>query len=313
VLAGLPDGPRRKQQESNLQFSLRGALKATKGFASTETVETLARAEALAAQVDRPEYVVPLMEDRWRVHTIRAEFQLALSFGKQIEDIGEVRNDATVQTIGRWLQGVNRFQLGELVAAHALLVEHLDPAHRPVDPQHAQNILRLAHLGFTLALLGYIDQACSRMGEALSLARRIRRAQVLAQVLLFADMLNYYTGSPLIHAEKALALSTEQKFVQWLGFALAFRGLALTGSGQAQEAFALVTQALAQLRTIGAGYSCQCCWCALPEPPPCLGSLQRHGFILPRRRKSSRPPPGVVQIQVTPEAALTRPGGMVPP
>ena len=41
------------------------------------------------------------------------------------------------------------------------------------------------------------------------------------------------------------------KFPQWLGWALAFRGRALAARGQAQEAFTLLTQALAQLRAIG--------------------------------------------------------------
>jgi predicted ATPase len=65
-------------------------------------------------------------------------------------------------------------------------------------------------------------------------------------------VLDLATGSPLIHAEELLALSTEQKFAQWLGWGMAFRGLALAADGQAQEAFALLTQALAQRRAIGA-------------------------------------------------------------
>jgi tetratricopeptide (TPR) repeat protein len=90
------------------------------------------------------------------------------------------------------------------------------------------------------------------MGEALSLARRIKSAPTLALTLTFANVLDLATGSPLIHAEELLALSTEQEFAQWLGWAMAFRGLALASGGQAQEAFALLTQALAQRRAIGA-------------------------------------------------------------
>src|SRR4051794_17391049 len=61
--------------------------------------------------------------------------------------------------------------------------ERADPAHPAVDPRDIQyHILRPAFLGLTLALLGYIDQARSRMGEALSLTRRINSAPLLAQV-----------------------------------------------------------------------------------------------------------------------------------
>jgi tetratricopeptide (TPR) repeat protein len=259
VLSTLPDGPWRRQQELDLQLALGWALMTTKGFSATEAVETLARAQALAEQLDRPEHLVPLMVGRWSVHIARAEHRLAVSLGKQVEDFGEVRNDVAIQVFGRLVQGMSRFYLGEFLAARALLEEQVDPAHdRPVSPQYSYvhvhfHALRLASAGLTLALLGYIDQARSRIGEALSQARRITRsAPTLAQVLIYACGLDHATGSPLIHTEELLALATEQKFPQWLGWALAFRGRALTALGQAQEASALLTQALAQLRTIGA-------------------------------------------------------------
>jgi tetratricopeptide (TPR) repeat protein len=192
------------------------------------------------------------MLGRWTVHLSHAEHRLALSLGKQIEDISELRNDVAMQVVSRLLQGMSRFCLGDLVAARILLEEHADPAHIPTDPWSAHlHALRLAYLSHTLVLLGYIDQARSRMGEALLLSRRIRSAPALASVLIIANALDLAIGSPLIHAEELLALSTEQKFPQWLGYALAYRGRALAARGQAQEAFPLLTQALAQLRAIG--------------------------------------------------------------
>jgi tetratricopeptide (TPR) repeat protein len=259
VLTALPDSLWQRQQELDLQLILGLALMTTKGFSATEAVETLARARALAEQLDRPKHLVPLMHGQWSVHTAQAEHRLALSLGKQIEDIGKVRNDAAVQALGRLLQGINRFHLGEFVTARALLEEHADPAHPPVDPIRAHvHAVRLAVASQTLALLGYIDQARSRMGEALSLGRRVRNAPTLAHMLVYACVLDCYTGSPLMHTEELLALSTEQKLAEWLAWALAFRGVSLTEPEQAQEAFALLTQGLGQLRTIGAAV-------ALPE------------------------------------------------
>ena len=77
---------------------------------------------------------------------------------------------------------------------------------------------------------GYIDQGRFRIGEAVSLARRIRDAPMLAQTLVYANALDLATGSPLIYAEELLALSTEQKFPQWFGWGLAHRVLALAAS-----------------------------------------------------------------------------------
>ena len=82
VLAGLPDGPWRQQQELDLQTALGSALTATKGWSAAEVGETLARARALAEQLDRPEYLVPLIVGQWAFHLVRAEHRLALPLGR---------------------------------------------------------------------------------------------------------------------------------------------------------------------------------------------------------------------------------------
>ena len=127
-----------------------------------------------------------------------------------------------------------------------------DPAHRSVrglsvDPYAAM----LAYLALTLAYLGYIDQARSRMDEALSEARRLRHVHTLAHVLRFANWLDWLTRSPMVHMEEVLALSTEHGFPHYLGWALALRGRSLIALGQAQEGLALLTQGLAELRATG--------------------------------------------------------------
>src|SRR6185369_15011285 len=58
VLAELPDGSWRQQQELDLQVTLRSALTATQGFGAIEVSGVLVRARALAEQLDRPEYLV---------------------------------------------------------------------------------------------------------------------------------------------------------------------------------------------------------------------------------------------------------------
>jgi class 3 adenylate cyclase/tetratricopeptide (TPR) repeat protein len=273
ALSGLPDGPWRRQQELELQLVLSQGLMITKGSSATETVETLARAQTLADQLDRPEHVPLLAFGRWTVHQTRAEYRLALAVGQQVEGIGEVRNDADTLGLGRLLQGWSRLQLGELVAARDLLEEHADPTHIPVDPRLAYlHAVRLAIAGRALLLLGYIDQARSRMGEALSLARRIRNAPALTLALISANMLDLVTGSPLIHAEELLAVTIEQKLAPYLGWGTAFRGLALAADGQTQEAFALLTQALTQRRAGG----------ALPGQPSLLAWLAKVAAMLGR-------------------------------
>ena len=103
--------------------------------------------------------------------------------------------------------GRTRLYLGDFVAARALLERCLGLA----DPAHRIYALVLADLAWTLAFLGYIDQARSRLNEALSEARGLRHAQTLADVLVMASAVELITGSPEVerHAEELLVLSTE--------------------------------------------------------------------------------------------------------
>jgi tetratricopeptide (TPR) repeat protein len=258
VLAGLPDGPWRQQQELDLQLALRLALAATKGFAAAEVGETIARARALAEQMDRPEHLVPLLIGQWAFCRGRAEHKLALSLAEQAEKIGEARNDVAAQLLGRRASGMTRWYLGEFVAARALLEQcHglADPAHRAIGGEASLDpyALVLVHLAVTLVHLGYIDQARLRLNEALSEARRLRHAQTLAYVLMYGSEIERITRSPELqrHAEELLALSTERGFSFYLGAAMTNRGSLLTTLGQAQEGLSLLTQGLAALRASG--------------------------------------------------------------
>jgi predicted ATPase len=84
VLAGLPDGAWRRQQELDFQIALGPALTATKGYAAAEVGETVARARALAAQIDRPSCFVPLLYGQCSFHTVRSEHRLAMPVAEQM-------------------------------------------------------------------------------------------------------------------------------------------------------------------------------------------------------------------------------------
>jgi predicted ATPase len=127
-----------------------------------------------------------------------------------------------------------------------------DPAHPTVsglsfDPYAAL----LTYLALTLACLGYVDQARARMGDALLEARRSKHVHTLVHVLGFANRLDWLIGSPDVHTDEVLALTTEHGFRHYMGWALAFRGRSLMVLGRAQECLALLTQGLAELRVSG--------------------------------------------------------------
>src|SRR5215467_3635749 len=82
-LASLPESPGRSQQELDLQIARGRALMATRGYSAPAVADTLLRARALAEQLDRPDYLVPLLYSQYASHTVRAEHTLALSLAEQ--------------------------------------------------------------------------------------------------------------------------------------------------------------------------------------------------------------------------------------
>jgi class 3 adenylate cyclase/tetratricopeptide (TPR) repeat protein len=277
-LAGLPDGPRRRQQELELRIALASALAATKGYSATDVGETIARAHALAEQIDRPEHLVPLIYGQWAFHLLRSEYKLALSLAEQFEKIGETRNDVVVQLQGRRAQGVTRYYLGEFVAARTFLEQCHglgESAHRAAGLSSDPYAVMLSQLAVTLAHLGYIDQARVRLNEAISEARRLRQALTLSNVLYRASWIEAIIRSAKMqeYAEEGLALSTEHGFSLFLGKAIAIRGLHLTWLGQAREGLALLTQGLTTVRATGAVLNTPQHYMWLAEAHAMLGQL----------------------------------------
>jgi predicted ATPase len=76
----------------------------------------------------------------------------------------------------------------------------------------------------------------------------------LADVLISASAIESVTGSPRLQsrAEEMLALSIERGLPLNLGWATAYRGAALSASGQGEEGLALIMQGMARIRATGA-------------------------------------------------------------
>jgi tetratricopeptide (TPR) repeat protein len=252
ALTGVPDGTPRQQHELKLLSALGSALTAAKGWSAADVSETCSRARALAEQLDRAEYLVPLIMVQYAFHLVRAEHRLALPLVEQLKKLGESRNDPSVQWLGCGCEGMTRFLLGELDPARALLERFYrlsDPAHRTIEGLSfdAYAVL-LTWFALALAYSGYVDQARSRMNEALSEARRLKHAHTLAHVLVFTDWLDWLVCSPIVHSTETIELAREHGFPHYLGWGLAYRGKSLIELGQAQQAFELLTEGLAELR-----------------------------------------------------------------
>jgi tetratricopeptide (TPR) repeat protein len=257
ALNGLPDGAERRQRELDLQLALGLSLMAMKGYSAPEVGESLSRARALAEQMDRPDYLWPVILGQSSFHRVRGEHRLALALAEQLEKIGEARNDVAAQLVGRWAIGRTRLFLGDFVAARATLERCLglaDPAHRGGLSSADPYAMTLVYLAWSLAILGYFNQARLRLNEALSEARRLGHVHTLADVLLSASAVERITDSPQMqtYADEMMVLSVERGLPLNLGWATVYRGVSLTTLGQGEEGLSLIAQGMARIRGTGA-------------------------------------------------------------
>jgi class 3 adenylate cyclase len=251
LLAPLADSLWRRQQELDLLLALGRALIAAKGYTALTVGETYARAERLAQQLDRSDYLGSLLYGQWVFHLVRSELRLALSLAERIEQIGERQDDVVIPWLGHLAHGLTRFHLGELVAARALLerCHGLDgPARRAFYPAVTAPdpyAMMSSWLAETLTYLGYIDQGRLRISEALTDARRLGHAYTLGFVLLRAANVQSAAGSPHQaerHAEEMVAVANQHGFPFWLAWGNAQCGRALTALGQAQDGLTLIAE-----------------------------------------------------------------------
>ena len=157
--------------------------------------------------------------------------------------------------------GVTLFFLGEFAAARAHLEEAIalyDPEqHRSLASLYAADtgVASLCFAAVTLWMLGYPDQALERSHQGLTLAQEITHPHSLAYALVLAASLHQcYREVHVIQelAEGSIALSTEQKFAQWLALGTVLRGWVLATQGQGEAGITQMRHGLAAYRATGA-------------------------------------------------------------
>src|SRR3979490_1117581 len=111
ILAGLPDGAARQQQELDLQIALGHALDTTKGLAAFEPGEAYARARRLCEQLNRPVQLGLVLYGQFLFRIVRGELEEAEHHAEEMRHLGEARNDTMRKCFGSEVSGDTRFHL----------------------------------------------------------------------------------------------------------------------------------------------------------------------------------------------------------
>jgi class 3 adenylate cyclase/predicted ATPase len=261
VLAGLPDGLARRQQELELQTTLGVPLISIKGMGAPEVERAYARARELCLQVGDAPQLSSVLFGLWWFYEVRADLQAAHQVAGQLLDMSQRGAEAASLIQAHRAMGHTLLWLGEFASAQA----HFEQAIACYDPQRHRSlaftsgqepgVLARGFAAHVLWYLGYPDRALKTMHEALSLGRGVGHPFSLAFALDHTTWLHQYRREATETSDWAEAdtkFSAEHGFPFFLAQGTMLRGWALAAQGQDAEGIAQIAQGLAAHHATGA-------------------------------------------------------------
>jgi predicted ATPase len=257
-----PGSPERIQQELLLQLALGPALMAVRGFAAPESERAYIRARELCERVGDPPELFPALFGLWVMYMLRGELPRTYGLAEQLLRLAQRANDPALLLLAESALGQTRFTMGDFLLAS----EHLEMAISLYDRERHRSlafryggvdagVCCLSYAASVLWHLGYPDQALKRGNEALALAQTLSHPLSLAFAEFFFGILLQYRRDARAAQETAealMALSTEHGLTDWLAWATALRGWAMTEQGRNEEGIAQIQEGLAASRATGA-------------------------------------------------------------
>jgi predicted ATPase len=261
LLKTLPETPDRLQQAVALYIALGAALQMAKGLAAAEVEQAYTQAYTVCRQVGETPELVPVLFGLWRFYLVRSQLHTARELGETLLRLAQRAADPVLAVIAHTALGATWFCLGALPTARSHLE---DGIARYTPDQRRAPAFRMGqdpgvscrlYVAGTLWLLGYPDQALTRIHDALALAHELSHPYSLAYARGWAAIVAQFRRDVLAvheHAEATVALSTEQGFTQWAAMGTSLRGWALAMQGQGEAGMAQIRQGIAAWRATGA-------------------------------------------------------------
>ncbi|GIX48550.1 MAG: adenylate/guanylate cyclase domain-containing protein [Candidatus Tectimicrobiota bacterium] len=261
VAATLPDPVERRDAELSLQLLLGSAWMVSKGYASPEAEQAYARARLLCQQVEAVSQRFLALTGLRAFYFVRGQFQTAYELAQELFELAERAQEPHLLVEAHEALGRSLFHRGDLRTARAHLEQSLVFMNLSNPPSPASlhlwnaGVICQSYLSWLLWTLGYPDQARQRSREACALSERLTYPFSRAIALCFAALFQQLcrdAASAKAYADTALALSTEQGFPYWRGYALAVRGWALVKQGDVQTGIEQMHEGHAAMQATGA-------------------------------------------------------------
>jgi adenylate cyclase len=186
--------------------------------------------------------------------------QTARELGETLLRLAQQAHDPALAVIAHYALGFTWVCLGALPAAR----RHLEEGIALYTPEQRRALVFRAgqdpgvacrvYAAITLWLLGYPDQALARLHDALAWAHELSHPYSLTFARIVAGIVSQWrrdVSAVQEHIEAAVAISTEQGFLQWAALGTLARGWALAMQDQGEEGVTQVRQGIAAYRAAG--------------------------------------------------------------
>ncbi|HXW84610.1 MAG TPA: hypothetical protein VEJ86_09420, partial [Candidatus Binataceae bacterium] len=257
-----PAGAERTQKEISLQLTNGGAVEATFSQASPEAEKAYSRAYELCREIDDQPQLFRVMSGLWAVYLVQAKFELAQELAVKLLALAESLPHSLFRLAAHEASGATLLWTGNFATAR----EHLEQGSSFYEPQKRRakafryiqdpGVDCLAFTALALWHLGFPDQACRKIDEAVALAREIAHTYTLGYVFAHAAQVQIFCRreqAACESAETVIEICSKHGFAFFLGMAKIYRGWALAQLGRNEEGIAEILQGVDIYSTTGSG------------------------------------------------------------
>jgi class 3 adenylate cyclase/predicted ATPase len=262
LLESLQAGQDRSRLAFGLETMLAQALIAGRGYAASETKETLLRARTLLDDSTEPSQKFSVLYGLWACYYVGGEGDMLQTAAAELLVQAERHGGTAVLCLSHRLLGTTYISTAQFDAAR----QHLERARALYDPQHHppfrylygqdMGATVLCYLSWAQWHLGYVDQASRTAAEAVKHAEALAHPFTLAYTIGHArGMIDVFRRRPdetRSYAALIVSICNEHGFPFWAASGQVLEGWAATCHGDADRGIKLLRAGVAAWRETGA-------------------------------------------------------------
>jgi predicted ATPase/class 3 adenylate cyclase len=262
VLESLQAGEDRTRLAFGLETMLAQALIAARGYAASETKETLLRARTLLDDSTEPSQKFSVLYGLWACYYVGGEGDMLRTAAAELLVEAERHGGTAVLCLSHRLLGTTYISTAQFGAAR----QHLERARALYDPQHHppfrylygqdMGATVLCYLSWAQWHLGYVDQASRTAAEAVKHAEALAHPFTLAYTIGHArGMMDVFRRRPdetRSYAALIVSICNEHGFPFWAASGQVLEGWAATCHGDTDRGIKLLRAGVAAWRETGA-------------------------------------------------------------